>query len=103
MVTDSISSGLTSLNLLPKSEYPVVEDPAPPEVDVLSIATPSITIKALLLPVSEPSPLNTILVDAPTEPEAVDSLTPAVLPLKPSRAFLVGVDNKSSDFTVWLA
>ena len=100
MVTDSISSGLTSLNLLPKSEYPVVAAPEPPEEAVLSIATPSITIKALLLPVSEPAPLNTILVDAPTEPEAVDRFTPAVLPLKASKAFLFGTESKSSDFTV---
>ena len=71
MVTEAISSGFTSLNLFPKSEYPDVALPTPPLVAVLSIATPSITIKALLLPVSEPAPLNTILVEAPTEPEAV--------------------------------
>lgn len=52
-----MSSALMSLKRLPKSEYPDCAVPLPPLVASLSIGIPSTTIRALLLPVSELSPL----------------------------------------------
>ncbi|MNH26427.1 hypothetical protein D3C79_864820 [compost metagenome] len=96
IVIDSISSGLKSPILFPKSTLLAVVPPG--EVASLTVS-PSITYKGKP-PSNEFTPRITTLVDPPIVPDWEFTLTPAALPAKEFKTFEDLAFVNSSDFIV---